>query len=163
MTAGLTAQAAPAGAVSSDPILVAAGDIACDPANPKANGADPSVCQAGATANTIAALGPQYLLPLGDTQYRDNASQGQEPTVSQYQSGYGASWGRLTSHVSGLTVRPVAGNPESGDLTESANPPLSSASSYFSYFGGLGQLPPGVTSPSTAWYSYDIPVNGGSW
>jgi hypothetical protein len=157
--------ATPAQAAAGDPVLVAAGDIACDPANAKANGSDAAVCQAGATANTIASIAPKYLLPLGDTQYRDNASQGQEPTPAMYQNGYGTTWGRLTTRVPGLVVRPIAGNHEYGDLTESGNPPLAAAANYFQYFGpnGLNQLPAGVTSPSTSWYSYDIPVAGGSW
>jgi hypothetical protein len=40
------AAAAPAQAAAGDPVLVAAGDIACDPVNAKANGSDPAVCQA---------------------------------------------------------------------------------------------------------------------
>src|SRR3954466_14547186 len=118
VTAGLTVQATPARAVPADPILVAAGDIACDPASPYASGTSATNCQAGATANTIAAIAPQYLLPLGDTQYRDNAAQGQEPTLAAYQNGYGRSWGGLSSRVPGITIRPVPGNHEYGDQDE---------------------------------------------
>src|SRR5579883_3369718 len=37
-------------AAATDPVVVAAGDIACDPADPNFSGADPSTCQMGATA-----------------------------------------------------------------------------------------------------------------
>src|SRR3954469_3386314 len=152
-------------AVSSDPVLVAAGDIACDPASPYATGTSAANCQAGATADTVVGLAPQYVLPLGDTQYSDAANQGEQPTLAQYTNGYGQPWGRRGSRLPSTTVRPVAGNHEYGDMSETSAPPLSNASNFFSYFGpgGLNQLPPGVTSPASAWYSYDIPVNGGSW
>ena len=145
----------------SDPVVAAAGDIACDPADPNFNGSNPSYCQMGATASAISSVAPNYLLPLGDDQYSDSATQGQPPTGSMYTNGYGASWGKLATSVPGLVVRPVPGNHDWGDVNETdAEPPTLSASSYFSYFNNV--LPSGV-SATNDWYSYDVPVTGGTW
>jgi hypothetical protein len=155
-----TALAAPTSVV-----VAAAGDIACDPADSNFSGNNPSTCQMRATANLIAGIKPSYLLPIGDTQYVKTTSQGVEPTLTQYQKGYGATWGQLPSRVPGLLVRSVAGNHEYGDLAENGKQPLTAAANYYRYFGpsGLGALPPSVTGPSSAWYSYDIPVASTSW
>ncbi len=158
-------------AATPDPVLVAAGDIACDPNDPNynnGNGKNGS-CQEQATANLVAGIAPQYLLPVGDTQYDNSASQGTQPPLSYYQTSYDGSWGKLASTQGGpvpnQNIHPIAGNHEYGDVNDSGQPPLSNASNYFSNFGpsGLNELPSGVTSPSNDWYSFNIPVNGGAW
>jgi hypothetical protein len=157
---GAVAVARPAAAATaSDPVVAIAGDIACDPADPNFSGARAATCQMRATAQRIVKAKPAYVLPLGDTQYSNSATQGQQPTPAMYRDGYGTSWGTLSSQVPGLRVRPVAGNHEYGDVSESSSAGLS-ASNYLSYFSA--DLPPevGATHP---WYSYDIPVSGGSW
>ena len=61
-------------------------------------------------------------------------------------------------------MRPTPGDHEYGDASENDSGfGLSNASNYYTYFGGLGDLPGGVTGPSTDFYSFDIPVNGGTW
>ncbi|MDQ1426011.1 MAG: hypothetical protein QOD72_3509, partial [Acidimicrobiaceae bacterium] len=147
-------------AATADPVVVVAGDIACDPADANFSGASPSSCQMAATANLVAGIAPRYLFPVGDTQYKLG---GFEPTVDDFTRGYDISWGRLGSRVPGLAVRPVPGNHEYGD-DDNGQPPTRAAS-YFNYFGPshLNVLPTSVTSPSNDWYSYDIAVNGGAW
>jgi hypothetical protein len=155
----------------SDPVVVAAGDIACDPANSNFAGTDPSTCQQAATAKEVVSLHPQYLLPIGDEQYLDSTTEGQQPTLTQYQQGYGASWGKIqtAAEVPGIVVHPVPGNHDYGDVVECDTCGAFSwtATTYFKYFGsgsgGLGDLPASVTGPSNDWYGFDVPVNGGTW
>jgi len=161
--------AAPAAAVAGpsavpDPVVVAAGDIACGLDDPKFAGT-PDGCQMRATADQIAAIAPQYLLPLGDTQYASGPpQQGVQPSAADYQGSYNKSWGALSARVPGLVARPVPGNHEYGRVTGSTAG-LTQASTYFDNFGpnGLNQLPPEVKGPATNFYSYNIPVNGGNW
>ncbi|HEV3227219.1 MAG TPA: hypothetical protein VGZ52_10300, partial [Acidimicrobiales bacterium] len=49
---------------ATDPVMVAAGDIACDPADPNFGGTSSSTCQMAATANLIKQINPSYLLPI---------------------------------------------------------------------------------------------------
>ena len=167
------AVARPAGVAfaAADPVLVAAGDIACEPANVNYNSGNGqnNACQMKATANEIASISPQYLLPLGDTQYNDSASQGTQPALTDYQASYDSTWGALASTAGGpianQNIHPIPGNHEYGDVNDTDAPLLANASTYFSNFGpsGLNELPSGVNSPSNDWYSFNIPVNGGTW
>jgi hypothetical protein len=91
--------------------IVAAGDIACDPAQ---NVGTPADCDQAATANEIGQLHPTAVLALGDTQYENG-------TLAAYKSVYGPTWGKYKS-----ITYPAIGNHEY--LT-------SGASGYFSYFG----------------------------
>jgi hypothetical protein len=158
-------------AAVSDPVLVVAGDISCGPTDSNFNGSNPSDCQQRATANLIASLNPDYLLPGGDTQYMPSESEGQQPAQSDYTQGYDASWGELqnpmsSDYVPGLVVRPTPGDHEYGDANENdRGSGLSTASTYYANFGpsGLNDLPAGVNGPSSDFYSFDIPVNGGTW
>ncbi len=159
----------PVAAAASDPVLVIAGDISCGPTDPNFGGGNPADCQQRATANLIAGIAPNYLMPGGDDQYTPSESEGQQPLASDYTNGYGASWGQLQNpssgnYVPGLVVRPTPGDHEYGDANENdMGLGLSNASNYYSYFGGLGDLPAGVNGPSNDFYSFDIPVNGGTW
>jgi hypothetical protein len=116
------------------------------------------------TANQVVNIAPQFLLPLGDNQYLNSSTQGAEPSLANYQASYGASWGQIAGKVPGLVVRPVPGNHEYGDVSDTNTGPFT-GDTYYKYFGasGLNQLPPSVTGPANDWYSYDIPVSGGSW
>ena len=91
--------------------IVAAGDIACDPAH---NVGQPTDCDQAATANLIGALHPTAVLTLGDNQYENN-------TLAAYQAVYGPTWGKYKS----ITF-PTIGNHEY--LTKGA-------AGYFAYFG----------------------------
>ena len=58
-------------------VVVAGGDVACDPANANFNGGDgttspaPGFCHQRYTSDLFAALDPAHILALGDLQYED--------------------------------------------------------------------------------------------
>ena len=120
----------PAGSVT----VVAAGDIACSPADKNFNGGlgDPTHCQMKATADEVGALQPAAVLPLGDLQYV-------AATQADFLGSYDLSWGRFKA-----ITRPVVGNHEY--IT-------AGAAGYRAYFGAAA-APAGTT-----WYSFDL----GSW
>jgi hypothetical protein len=114
--------------------VVAAGDIACSPADKNFNGGlgDPTHCRMKATADEVSALQPAAVLPLGDLQYV-------AATEAEFLGSYDLSWGRFKA-----ITRPVAGNHEY--IT-------GGAAGYHAYFG-TAAAPAGTT-----WYSFDL----GSW
>jgi hypothetical protein len=93
-----------------DPVVAAAGDIACDP-----DGAGPSrsTCQMRATARLLRGRRLAAVLPLGDLQYENGA-------LLEFDRGYGATWGRFKA-----ISHPTIGNHEY----------LSGYPGYFEYFG----------------------------
>ncbi|HYU34335.1 MAG TPA: metallophosphoesterase [Thermoanaerobaculia bacterium] len=116
------------------PVIAAAGDISCDPADPSFNGGDgtASACRMKATSDLLLGLGPTAVLLLGDNQYEDGAA-------SKYQTSYDPAWGRLKA-----ITRPVPGNHEYG---------TANAAGYFSYFGAA------AGDPAKGYSSYDL----GGW
>src|SRR6202023_2099420 len=52
-----------------------------------------------------------------------------------------------------------------GDANAEDQGPMGNASTYYANFGpsGLNDLPPGVSGPSSDFYAFDVPVNGGTW
>ena len=139
----------PAAALTAgDPVIAAAGDIACDPAasgfhggNGTANG-----CSALKTSNLLVGAPLAGVLPLGDNQYECGG-------LRAFQTSYALSWGRVDPAI----VHPVAGNHEYD--TKSQDPkgtdcsPTANAAGYFAYFGAS------AGDPSKGYYSYDV----GSW
>jgi len=123
----------------ADPVVGAAGDIACDPTAPAFNGGDGTAtdCRAKATGNLM--TGVDAVLPLGDTQYDCGG-------MSAYLQSYDPAWGRFKpiSH-------PVPGDKEY-DSTGTGCPSTPGAD-YFGYFGAS------AGDPSRGYYSYDL----GSW
>src|SRR3954452_9920284 len=97
----LAALASPAPA-SADPVIAAAGDIACDPGSSYFNGGsgDATHCRQRATSDLLVAGNYAQVLPLGDTQYEDGA-------LTKFQSAYDLSWGRVRA-----ASRPATGNHE---------------------------------------------------
>ncbi len=91
--------------------IVAAGDIACDPAH---NTGAPQNCDQAATANEIGQLAPTAVLTLGDDQYQDG-------TLNSFNSVFASTWGAYRS-----IMYPAIGNHEY--LTKGA-------AGYFGYFG----------------------------
>lgn len=87
---------------SRDPVLAAAGDIACDPADPDFNEGRgvAATCHAAATAKLVAGARPRFVLPLGDEQYECGG-------ISAFSRSYALSWGRFNS-----ISRPIPGNHE---------------------------------------------------
>lgn len=119
---------------AADPVIAAAGDIACDPSDGSYNGGNGtgSNCRQKYTSNLLVGANLAAVLTLGDNQYENGA-------LSKYQTSYHASWGRVKS-----LTKPAVGNHEYG---------TSGASGYFSYFGAA------AGAPGKGYYSYNI----GAW
>lgn len=164
-TAGLLVSVAAAGAVAAmdqgsdnswpyapagrSPVLVAAGDIACQPPYTP----DPTHCQSGATADQVEALQPKLVAVLGDEQY-------QSGSFSQFEGSFDTTWGAFK-----FLQRPAPGNHEyyveHGESAQNGN-------GYFSYYNGYTTDSQGNTTLRPAgqaaqtgegWYSYNL----GSW
>jgi acid phosphatase type 7 len=97
-------------ASASDPVIAAAGDVACAPATAVST----YQCHQAITALLIGRLHPSAVLPIGDEQYEAGA-------FAAFRSSYRPTWGRFDA-----IVRPAPGN------HEYATP---GASGYFAYFG----------------------------
>src|SRR5882672_720672 len=151
------AATAPPAAAATDPVLMAAGDIGCDPTTNT-----PANCPMNDTAGLINSAKPSYVLALGDIQYTDNLPPGSPPTPSMYLQGYDSAWGQIAASVPGVSINPVAGNHDWADPNDTNSSSGATLANYINYFNAKGQLPAGVTA-STPWYSFNIPVNGGSW
>lgn len=113
----------------TDPVIGAAGDIACDPGNAYFNGRLIALCQMKATSDLLIRAAVAAVLPLGDLQYEDGA-------LDKFRRSYDPTWGRLKS-----ITRPVPGNHEYGTR---------GAEGYFSYFGPI------AGEPGRGYYSFDI-------
>jgi acid phosphatase type 7 len=138
---------------AGDPVVAAAGDIACDPESSHFNGGSGAggVCQQAATFALLQHLDPSAVLALGDTQYYCGGYQA-------YLDSYALSWGK----VLGKTF-PVPGNHESlttggtdseggGTGCDSSN---GGAAGDFRYFAGAAK----EGTPGQGWYSFEA----GSW
>jgi hypothetical protein len=134
---------APGSAAAADPVLFAAGDIACDPADSSFNGGlgTPTRCRQKYTADRIAAGGAGAVLALGDLQY--NAG-----SLSNFQRSYALSWG--VAPIKSIT-HPVIGNHESTSATGGAG--------YCTYFGAAAHCNSSGRQGGAAFYSFDL----GSW
>jgi acid phosphatase type 7 len=121
-------------AVAADPVIMAAGDIACDPADPNYNGGagTASACRMKATSDLLVGGAPAAVLPLGDNQYEDGA-------LDKYGQSYEPSWGRVKD-----ISRPIPGDGDYG---------VSGAAGYFRYFGAA------AGTSGQGYYSYDV----GTW
>jgi PKD repeat protein len=127
---------ASAPAALADPVVMAAGDIACD----SPGSTTPGDCSHAYTSNLLiaqrnSAEGLAAVLAMGDNQYPNGG-------LSDFRNYFGATWGRL-----GSLLRPVPGNHEYA---------TSGAAGYFDYFRGLG-VPTGARGQG--WYSFDV----GAW
>ncbi|MCA1679970.1 MAG: metallophosphoesterase [Actinobacteria bacterium] len=106
--AAAEAQSAPK---RSDPVIAAAGDIACASAT-----ATSTTCRQKYTSDLLVTAGLARVLTLGDNQYESGS-------LSAFNSYFGPTWGRVKS-----LIRPTVGNHEYG---------TPSASGYFDYFGAV--------------------------
>jgi hypothetical protein len=138
----------PSGGGSSDPVIAAAGDIACDPASSLFRGGAGTAtkCHMMQTAavlqNLVSTTNLQGILPLGDTQYECGGPQA-------YAQSYGPSWGQTQLKA---ISRPVIGEQEyltTGGTDCTATP----GAGYFGYFGSA------AGDPTKGYYSFDI----GAW
>ncbi|MGZ4616746.1 MAG: CBM96 family carbohydrate-binding protein [Actinomycetes bacterium] len=140
---GVVTQTPPVSA-SSDPFILAAGDIACDPTNSSFNGGagSSSNCREMYTSDLLVGSGAAAVLPLGDNQYYCGGYQA-------FLQSYDPSWGRVKA-----ITHPAVGNHEyltsGGTGCDSSN---AGAAGYFKYFGAA------AGDPSKGYYSYDI----GTW
>lgn len=120
---------------SHDPVIAAAGDIACDP-RPRLGTRVESMLGGCGAAQTYALLRARKLdavLALGDEQYEDGL-------LSSFQRSYAATWGRLKR-----ITHPTPGNHEYYSS--------SAADGYFDYFGAA------AGARGLGYYSFDL----GSW
>jgi hypothetical protein len=137
---GLAALANGSGSAVTTPIhapgalLAAAGDIACDPKDPRfAQGSGTArACQARGTAELLPGRGLRAVLALGDIQYGSGG-------IADYQASYAPSWGRAKA-----ITHPVLGD---GDYHNQ------NAAAYFRYFGAA------AGASNKGYYSFDV----GSW
>jgi hypothetical protein len=134
-------------AESDVPVVVAVGDVACDPGAGAFNGGlgVGAECRQMATSDLALSLEPTHVLALGDLQY---ACGGYDAFLQSYDP----SWGRLKD-----ITHPVPGNHE---YLSSAKSPtgtgcsaLTDAAGYFAYFGAA------AGDPAQGWYSFDV----GTW
>jgi hypothetical protein len=126
----------------TDPVVVAAGDIACAPGD----GMDK--CKQSLTAELASAQDPTAVLPLGDNQYNSGL-------LSEYNGAgaYNATWG-----IFNPIVDPTTGNHEYAVFSTSGGFALAqTAQGYFDYFGAHGALH-GSTA-SVPYYAFNL----GTW
>ncbi len=124
----------------SDPVIAAAGDIACDPLSDAFNGGVglPGRCQQMQTSDLLLRRDLAAVLALGDAQYENGR-------LDAFLGSFEPSWGR----VKGI-MRPVVGNHEY--RTEGA-------AGYFDYFNGIGQDTGIAGQRGLGYYSFDV----GAW
>jgi hypothetical protein len=125
-------------AAAADPVIAAAGDIACPPPGTRTT----NMCHQAATADLLA--GATAVLPVGDEQY--NCGQ-----LSAFKQVYDPSWGRFK----GISNPVVGDNEYAGKGCSTPG-----ASGYYTYFGDRASpRQPGCTVNCQGYYSYNI----GSW
>ncbi|MDP9328911.1 MAG: metallophosphoesterase [Actinomycetota bacterium] len=117
------------GVAPSDPMIAAAGDIACSPDDAAFNGGSGSGdrCRMGTTGDLLA--GADAVLPLGDEQYETGA-------LNDFRASYDPAWGGSLP-----VTHPTVGNHEYE---------TPGASGYYSYFGTA------AGDPSKGYYAYDL-------
>src|SRR6266516_7838853 len=94
--------ATPRALATGDPVIAAAGDIACDPANANFHGGAGSsnACRQRYVSDLLVGSGLTAALPLGDNQYECGS-------LPAFQQSYDPSWGRVKP-----ITHPVVGNHE---------------------------------------------------
>jgi Tol biopolymer transport system component len=117
-----------------DPVIAAAGDVACDPSDPAFAGGAGTIdrCRARQTYDLLLTMDLAAVLVLGDAQEADGR-------LAAYRNAFDATWGRL-----GGLLRPVLGNHDYG---------TPDAAGYFDYFGAR------AGTRGEGWYSFDV----GAW
>ena len=127
----------------ADPVIAAAGDIACDPTASGYNGGagTSASCRQKATSDILVGADLAAVLPLGDEQYECGGA-------SAFAQAYDPSWGRVKS-----TTHPAVGNHEYQTSGGTGCDATGNAGGYFSYFGSL------AGDPSKGYYSFDL----GAW
>jgi hypothetical protein len=111
-----------AAAAVSDPLIAAAGDIACDPSSSKFHNGQgtSSACKAGATGDLILSEPIDAVLALGDNQYQCGG-------YSAYLQSFDPAWGRFKAMIHAV--------PGDNEYETSGTGCASGAAGYFRYFG----------------------------
>src|SRR6185503_4851723 len=130
------ALAAAAPARAADPVVAAAGNIACDPTSPYfgAGAGTPTNCHQSETAALLPA-GLSAVLPLGDAQYCCG-------TLAAYTAVYDPTWGARKA-----ITHPVPGNRDYS---------TAGAAGYFDYFNGPGAASGPAGNRTEGYYSFDL-------
>jgi Ca2+-binding RTX toxin-like protein len=133
----LSSGAAPA---QADPLIAAAGDIACDTSSDFFNQGigTPGHCRQLATSDLLLAMQPSAVLTLGDNQYHVGA-------LSDFNGSFDPSWGRVKP-----IIHPQIGNHEYA---------TAGARGYFDYFNGPGAPSGPAGDRDKGYYSFDL----GAW
>ena len=118
---------------SSDPVIVAAGDLVCGTGT-----SSTAPCKHAETAALVTTIAPAAALLLGDIQYESG-------TLSDFNTYYQPTWG-----VHKSITYPAPGNHEYQ---------TSGASGYFDYYNGVGVQTGRAGTRGQGYYSYDV----GSW
>ena len=128
---------------ASDPVIAAAGDIACDPTDINFNlgNGGTSGCHEKATSDLLVNKGFAAVLALGDNQYYCGGYQA-------FLQSYDPTWGLVKS-----ITHPVVGNHEYLSSNGTDCDPTGDAAGYFQYYGAA------AGTPGAGYYSYDI----GTW
>jgi hypothetical protein len=124
---------------TTDPVVMTAGDIACNTTDNGYSGGNgtSSNCEQKATSNELSGL--SAVLDLGDNQYENGA-------LTEFQSVYDPTWGKQKA-----ITYPAAGNHEYQ---------TSGASGYYTYFGSAASpQDTNCTSNCKGYYSYNL----GAW
>jgi hypothetical protein len=124
----------------SDPVIAAAGDIACDPQSPAFHGGlgTAGSCHERQTSDLLLRRDLWAVLGLGDLQYDDGQ-------LVKFQQSFQPTWGRLQN-----LLRPVPGNHEYR---------VPDAGAYFDYFNGPGTFDGPAGRRDAGYYSFDV----GAW
>ena len=141
LTTGRSAARAPSWAPSGlDPVIAAAGDIACDPTNAFFNNGvgQPRYCRQKLSSDLLLRSDLSRVLVVGDAQYETG-------TLAQFQQSFHPSWGRVKPLIS-----PVPGNHEYY---------TPGAPGYYDYFNGPGAATGPAGDRDKGYYSYEI----GGW
>ncbi len=128
---------APAPASAADPVIAAAGDIACSSTTPTGSGST-ARCHQRATSDLLVGGAISAVVTLGDLQYQNG-------TLSSFNRSYHPSWGRLKP----ITF-PSAGNHEYK---------TAGAQGYFDYFNGTSYSTGRAGDRDKGYYSFDV----GTW
>jgi hypothetical protein len=128
-----------------DPVIAAAGDIACDPTDPHYHGGvgDSKHCHMTNTGNQVENGSFGAVLALGDTQYECGG-------LSAFNMVYAATWGKAALKA---MTHPAIGNHEYDTSGGTDCDTSGKAGGYFGYFGAA------AGDPTTADYSFDV----GTW
>ena len=123
-----------------DPVIAAAGDIACDPGLTRFGTGlgTQDACHMIQTSDLMMKMDVAAVLPLGDLQYENGE-------LEKFQRSFDPTWGRLKAQM-----HPVVGNHEYR---------TPGAAGYFDYFNGPGVFDGPAGPRDKGYYSYDL----GAW